>query len=202
MPSHLISAWNRLALYCDPQSCRRRPGRRPCRSRRCGPGRPGVPAPAPPSGRPSSRRDSRRRPRRSGRWPRRTSTSPPLSSRTATRPCPRPLGADPPAVAPVSAGTSLPHRWQQAIHPTASPGRVRGARRERWTKAMMGVRIPSGAPAPVAPLPPQVSPRSVTFSMARSVTFSMAIDIERRKMARWRRPGSEQEPSWVSVWAL
>ena len=36
----------------------------------------------------------------------------------------------------------------------------------------------AGCPAPVAPLPPQVSPRSATFSMARSVTFSMAIDTD------------------------
>ena len=38
------------------------------------------------------------------------------------------------------------------------------------------VRKLLGCPAPVAPLPPQVSPRSATFSMARSATFSMAID--------------------------
>ena len=41
---------------------------------------------------------------------------------------------------------------------------------------MRVTRLFAGSPAPVAPLPPQVSPRSVTFSMARSVTFSMAID--------------------------
>ena len=40
------------------------------------------------------------------------------------------------------------------------------------------------APAPVAPLPPQVSPRSVTFSMARSVTFSMAIDTLNRSQGQ------------------
>ena len=83
-------------------------------SRPCGPGRPGGSAPAPPSGRPSSRRASRRRPRRSGRRPRRTSTSPPPSSRTATRPCPR---VRPAAVAPVSPGMSLPHRRQQSVRP-------------------------------------------------------------------------------------
>ena len=41
---------------------------------------------------------------------------------------------------------------------------------------MRVTRLSAGCPAPVAPLPPQVSPRSATFSMARSVTFSMAID--------------------------
>ena len=41
---------------------------------------------------------------------------------------------------------------------------------------MMGVRTPSGAPAPVAPLPPRRLPKSVHFSMARSVHFSVAID--------------------------
>ena len=44
---------------------------------------------------------------------------------------------------------------------------------------MRVTRLFAGSPAPVAPLPPQVSPRSVTFSMARSVTFSMAIDTSR-----------------------
>ena len=42
---------------------------------------------------------------------------------------------------------------------------------------MRVTKLSAGCPAPVAPLPPQVSPRSATFSMARSVTFSMAIDI-------------------------
>ena len=41
---------------------------------------------------------------------------------------------------------------------------------------MRVTRLFAGSPAPVAPLPPQVSPRSVTFSMAQSATFSMAID--------------------------
>ena len=41
---------------------------------------------------------------------------------------------------------------------------------------MRVTRLFAGSPAPVAPLPPQVSPRSVTFSMANSATFSMAID--------------------------
>ena len=41
---------------------------------------------------------------------------------------------------------------------------------------MRVTKLSAGCPAPVAPLPPQVSPRSATFSMARSVTFSMAID--------------------------
>ena len=41
---------------------------------------------------------------------------------------------------------------------------------------MTGVRTPSGAPAPVAPLPSRELPRSVHFSMARSVHFSVAID--------------------------
>ena len=43
---------------------------------------------------------------------------------------------------------------------------------------MRVTRLFAGSPAPVAPLPPQVSPRSVTFSMAQSATFSMAIDID------------------------
>ena len=42
----------------------------------------------------------------------------------------------------------------------------------------------AGCPAPVAPLPPQGSPRSAPFSMARSVTFSTAID---RKVPKPRR---------------
>ena len=41
---------------------------------------------------------------------------------------------------------------------------------------MRAARVPAGCPAPVAPLPPRASPRSVTFSMATTVTFSMAID--------------------------
>ena len=41
---------------------------------------------------------------------------------------------------------------------------------------MRVTRLFAGCPAPVAPLPPQVSPRSATFSMARSETFSTAID--------------------------
>ena len=41
---------------------------------------------------------------------------------------------------------------------------------------MRVTKLSAGCPAPVAPLPSQVSPRSVTFSMARSATFSMAID--------------------------
>ena len=49
---------------------------------------------------------------------------------------------------------------------------------------MRVARLFAGSPAPVAPLPPQVSPRSVTFSMARSVTFSMAID---RQGGGWAR---------------
>ena len=36
---------------------------------------------------------------------------------------------------------------------------------------MMGVRTPSGAPAPVAPLPSRELPRSVHFSMAEVCTF-------------------------------
>ena len=44
---------------------------------------------------------------------------------------------------------------------------------------MRVTRLFAGSPAPVAPLPPQVSPRSVTFSMAKSATFSMAIDTRR-----------------------
>ena len=41
---------------------------------------------------------------------------------------------------------------------------------------MKGVPVPSGAPAPVAPLPPRRLSQSVHFSMATSVHFSMAID--------------------------
>ena len=41
---------------------------------------------------------------------------------------------------------------------------------------MRVTRLSAGCPALVATLPPQGSPRSATFSMARSVTFSMAID--------------------------
>ena len=41
---------------------------------------------------------------------------------------------------------------------------------------MRVARLSAGRPALVATLPPQGSPRSATFSMARSVTFSMAID--------------------------
>ena len=51
---------------------------------------------------------------------------------------------------------------------------------------MRVARLFAGSPAPVAPLPPQVSPRSVTFSMARSVTFSMAIDrLRRSRIQAW-----------------
>ena len=57
------------------------------------------------------------------------------------------------------------------------PRRLRGARRERGSRVMMGVRTPSGAPAPVATLPPRRLPKSVLFSMARSVHFLVAIDI-------------------------
>ena len=58
----------------------------------------------------------------------------------------------------------------KAIHPTAS----RAVSAEH--SVMMGVRTPSGAPAPVAPLPPWRLPKSVHFSMATSVHFSVAID--------------------------
>ena len=47
----------------------------------------------------------------------------------------------------------------------------------------MGVRTPSGAPAPVAPLPPREFPKSVHYSMVRSVQFSVAMDSCRRRCA-------------------
>ena len=69
------------------------------------------------------------------------------------------------------------------------PGPSPRARREQRNRIMMGVRTPSGAPAPVAPLPPRGLPRSVHFSMARSVHFSMAIDTARH----------QQGPLWVTT---
>ena len=45
---------------------------------------------------------------------------------------------------------------------------------------MKGVPVPSGAPAPLAPLPPRRLPQSVHFSMTRSVHFSVAIDMRHR----------------------
>ena len=41
---------------------------------------------------------------------------------------------------------------------------------------MKGVPVPSGAPAPLAPLPPRRLPQNVHSSMTRSVHFSVAID--------------------------
>ena len=109
-----------LTLTASPSRSADRDTRRsPWRSRPSGPAPPGATAPAPASGRPSSQRPSRRWPRCGGRRPRRTSTSPPPSSRTATRPCHpefvRPPGPDPAAVRPVPAGMAPPHRRQQPV---------------------------------------------------------------------------------------
>ena len=72
---------------------------------------------------------------------------------------------------------ATPHGTLQGHPPNSLPRRLRGARREPGSSVMMGVRTPSGAPAPVAPLPPWRLPKSVHFSMATSVHFSVAIDI-------------------------
>ena len=65
---------------------------------------------------------------------------------------------------------------------------------------MRVTKLSAGCPAPVAPLPPQVSPRSATFSMARSVTFSMAIDTLESRMRDIRTSGSEGRGVETDLW--
>ena len=122
MPSHLISAWNCLALYCEPQSCRRpRPramalpkppmwARTPWRTGSSAAQRSALLRHVPADDVRSVVIDGREEP------------APAL----CLRPEPRrvrspefvePLGADPAAVAPVSAGMPPPHRRQQPVRP-------------------------------------------------------------------------------------
>ena len=81
-----------------------------------------------------------------------------------------------------------PRSALQGHPPDRLPGSLGGAHRERGTRVMMGVRTPSGAPAPVAPLPSRELPRSVHFSMARSVHFSVAIHTDRAGCVAVHRP--------------
>ena len=62
---------------------------------------------------------------------------------------------------------------------------------------MTGVPTPSGAPAPVAPLPPRGLPQSVHFSMARSVQFSVAID-KKRGRTTYRELHARGLPDWLT----
>ena len=41
---------------------------------------------------------------------------------------------------------------------------------------MSRAQLPARCPAPVAPLPPQGSAQTLTFSMPKTLTFSMPID--------------------------
>ena len=65
------------------------------------------------------------------------------------------------------------------------PRRLRGARRERGSRVMMGVRTPSGAPAPVATLPPRRLPKSVPWPEVCIFWWPLTSDGHRE---RWSLP--------------
>ena len=122
MPSHLISAWNCLARYCEPQSCRRP------RPRAIALLKPPLWAQHPLADRLQRRpavarlRDVPADDVRGAVVDGREEPAPALRLRPEPRrvrapELVRPLGPDPAAVGPVSAGMPPPHRRQQPMLP-------------------------------------------------------------------------------------